>query len=56
MPWTEDEVRAMVKEYCGQDAADYLLDEENDNEDNIDMIEAAFGINDEDDDGAEGEA
>src|SRR5210317_299623 len=56
VPWTKDEVRAMVKEYCGQDAADFLLDEENDNEDNIDMIEAAFGINDEDDDWAEGEA
>lgn len=34
----------MVKEYCGEEMALYLRDEENENEDDIDMIEAAFGI------------
>lgn len=55
VPWTDNEVRDMVKKYCGQDASDYLLDEENENEDDIELIEKAFGVDD-DDDGAEGEA
>ena len=50
VPWTEDAVHAMVKEFCGQEGLDHLCDEENGNEDDIDMIEAAFGIVDEDGD------
>ena len=53
--WTEDEVHKMVKQYCGQEGLDHLLDEENGNEDDFVAIEAAFGIIDEDGDNSDGE-
>ncbi len=38
VPWTEDAVRAMVKQYCGQEGLDHLEDEENGNEDALESV------------------
>ena len=51
VPWTEDAVRAMVKQYCGQEGLDHLEDVENGNEDDFEMIDSAFGIIDDEDEG-----
>lgn len=46
---SDDEVRNLVRQYCGQDGVDHLDDVENENED-FHIIEASFNLDDEDED------
>ncbi len=41
----------MVKQYCGQEGLDHLEDEENGKGDDLEMIDNAFGIIDDEDEG-----